>query len=91
MKDTEGTDKPVVVQPVFIWSTIQYQGKQAKLKYFPNPADFPDLSPCHVRSPLFDGKPMSIRQTFKELLKLQALDAADDNSLKRYLYFLNYL
>jgi hypothetical protein len=83
MKETVGTDKPVLVQPIFMWSTISYDGMQLKKKFFPNPADFPDSPPCHPRSPLFDGQPMTIQQTFKELLKIQALDAADENGLKR--------
>jgi hypothetical protein len=83
MKDTEGTDKPVTVIPIFMWSTVNFNGKQLKEKYFPNPDHFPDRAPCHIRSPLFDGKPMTVQQTFRELLKLQALDAVDDNVLKR--------
>jgi hypothetical protein len=84
MKETSGTQNPVVIQPIFMWSTVDVNGKHMKEKYFPNPSDFPDDPPCHVRSPLFNGQPMTIQQTFKELLKLQALDAVDGNGLKRY-------
>jgi hypothetical protein len=83
MKESEKSKNPVLIQPIFMWSTVNHEGTQLKKKYFPNPSKFPDHPPYHEKSPLFKGQPMTIQQTLKELLKIQALDAADDNGLKR--------
>jgi hypothetical protein len=77
-------EKPVLVQPIFMWSTITIENNaSAKVKYFPDVTHFPDMLPYHENSPRINGKPMKIRETLTELNKLQALDAADDNALKK--------
>ncbi|KAI9190826.1 uncharacterized protein BJ171DRAFT_38479 [Polychytrium aggregatum] len=84
MQESVGKESSVIVQPVFMWSRETVDNESFVRKFFPDPNEFPDEPPCHELSPVFaDGKAMTIQQTLRELLKLQALDAADGEALDR--------